>query len=69
MAASAALRAIRDLPRNFGWKSSTAISWWSSTTRRAQTRAAWWTNSYFVATVGGATLEVVKQYVENQRNA
>jgi putative transposase len=26
-----------------------------------------WTNSYFVATVGGATLEVVKQYVENQR--
>ena len=28
-----------------------------------------WTNSYFVATVGGSTLEVVKQYVENQRNA
>lgn len=28
-----------------------------------------WTNSYFVATVGGATLEVVKRYVENQRNA
>ncbi len=27
-----------------------------------------WTNSYFVATVGGATLEVVKQYVANQRN-
>lgn len=27
-----------------------------------------WTNSYFVATVGGTTLEVVKQYVENQRN-
>jgi putative transposase len=27
-----------------------------------------WTNSYFVATVGGATLEVVRQYVENQRN-
>lgn len=27
-----------------------------------------WTNSYFVATVGGATLDVVKQYVENQRN-
>lgn len=26
-----------------------------------------WTNSYFVATVGGATLEVVKQYVANQR--
>jgi len=28
-----------------------------------------WTNSYFVATVGGATLEAVKRYVENQRNA
>jgi putative transposase len=27
-----------------------------------------WTNSYFVATIGGATLEVVKRYVENQRN-
>lgn len=27
-----------------------------------------WTNSYFVATVGGAPLEVAKQYVENQRN-
>jgi putative transposase len=27
-----------------------------------------WTNSYFVATVGGATLEVVKRYVENQKN-
>ena len=28
-----------------------------------------WTNSYFVATVGGATLEAVNTYVENQRNA
>ncbi len=27
-----------------------------------------WTNSYFVATVSNATLEVVKRYVENQRN-
>lgn len=27
-----------------------------------------WTNSSFVATVGGAPLEVVKRYVENQRN-
>ncbi len=26
-----------------------------------------WTNSYFVATVGGASLEVLKQYVENQK--
>ncbi|MFI6882705.1 IS200/IS605 family transposase [Streptosporangium canum] len=27
-----------------------------------------WTNSYFVATVGGAPLEVVKRYVDNQKN-
>ncbi len=27
-----------------------------------------WTNNYFVATVGGATLAIVKQYVANQRN-
>ncbi|MEV0902972.1 transposase, partial [Actinoplanes sp. NPDC049802] len=26
-----------------------------------------WTNSYLVATIGGATLEIVKRYVENQR--
>lgn len=28
-----------------------------------------WTNSYFVSTVGGAPLAVVKQYIENQKNA
>jgi putative transposase len=27
-----------------------------------------WTNSYFVSTVGGAALAVIKQYVENQEN-
>ena len=27
-----------------------------------------WTNSYFVSTVGGATLAVIKQYIENQKN-
>ena len=26
-----------------------------------------WTNSYFVATVGGAPLAVLRQYVENQK--
>ena len=26
-----------------------------------------WTNSYFVATVGGAPLAILKQYVENQK--
>ena len=28
-----------------------------------------WTNSYFVATVGGAPLEIVKQYIEQQKHA
>ncbi len=28
-----------------------------------------WTNSYFVATVGGAPLAVIKQYIENQKTA
>ena len=27
-----------------------------------------WTNSYFVATTGGAPLESIRKYVENQRN-
>ena len=27
-----------------------------------------WTNSYFVATVGGAPLAVIKHYIENQKN-
>jgi len=26
-----------------------------------------WTNSYFVATVGGAPLAVIRQYIENQK--
>lgn len=26
-----------------------------------------WTNSYFISTVGGAPLAVVKQYIENQK--
>jgi putative transposase len=26
-----------------------------------------WTNSYYVTTVGGAPLEVVKQYIRNQK--
>ena len=28
-----------------------------------------WTNSYFVSTVGGAPLEVVRRYIENQKGA
>ena len=27
-----------------------------------------WSNSYFVATVGGTPLAVIKQYIENQKN-
>jgi putative transposase len=27
-----------------------------------------WTNSYFVATVGGAPLAQIKQYIENQKS-
>jgi putative transposase len=27
-----------------------------------------WTNRYFVSTVGGAPLSVIRQYIENQKN-
>jgi putative transposase len=27
-----------------------------------------WTNSYFVSTVGGAPLAIIKQYIENQKH-
>jgi putative transposase len=27
-----------------------------------------WTNAYFVSTVGGAPLEMIKQYIENQKS-
>ena len=27
-----------------------------------------WTNSYFVSTVGGAPMDVIKQYIENQKH-
>lgn len=27
-----------------------------------------WTNSYFVSTVGGAPLSIIKKYIENQRD-
>ena len=28
-----------------------------------------WTNSYFVSTVGGAPIDVIKQYIENQKTS
>ena len=27
-----------------------------------------WTNAYFVSTVGGAPLEAIRKYIENQKN-
>lgn len=27
-----------------------------------------WTNSYFISTVGGVTLDIVKKYIEDQKN-
>ena len=32
-------------------------------------KPVFWTNSYFVSTVGGAPLETVKQYIENQKTS
>jgi putative transposase len=32
-----------------------------------KTMPCMWTNSYFVSTVGGAPLNIVKQYIENQK--
>lgn len=32
-----------------------------------RTMPCMWTNSYFVSTVGGAPLKVIKQYIENQK--
>jgi len=28
-----------------------------------------WTNSYFVSTIGGAPLSIIKQYIENQKRS
>lgn len=28
-----------------------------------------WTNSYFISTVGGAPLSIIKQYIENQKTS
>ena len=47
-------RSSHDLRREFPWLRSRLPSLW--------------TNSYFVSTVGGAPLEAVKRYIENQRN-
>ena len=35
--------------------------------RVLRTRIPTWTNSYFVSSVGGAPLALIKQYIENQK--
>lgn len=47
-------RTSRTLGQEYGWLRSRLPSLW--------------TNSYFVSTVGGAPLSVIKQYIENQTN-
>jgi putative transposase len=46
-------RSSRLLRQRFPWLTSRLLSLW--------------TNSYFVATVGGAPLEIIKQYIEQQK--
>lgn len=46
-------RSSRDLREEFPWLKSRIPSLW--------------TNSYFVSTVGGTTLDVVKKYIEDQK--
>jgi putative transposase len=46
-------RSLRVLREEFPWLTSKLLSLW--------------TNSYFVATVGGAPLSVIKRYVERRR--
>lgn len=47
-------RTSRILRQEFNWLSSRIPSLW--------------TNSYFVSTVGGAPLSIIKQYIKNQKN-
>lgn len=52
-----------------------AIKGYSSYTLRKEFRSlttrlpSLWTNSYFVSTVGGAPLAIIKQYIENQKTS
>ena len=47
-------RSSRLLRREYGWLRSRLPTLWS--------------NSYFVSTVGGAPLSIIRQYIENQKN-
>jgi putative transposase len=52
-----------------------SIKWFSSHSLRNEFQTlktrlpTLWTNSYFVSTVGGAPLEVIKQYIQNQETS
>lgn len=56
-------RAVRSIK---GYSSHTLRKEFKSLTTRLPTL---WTNSYFVSTVGGAPLNVIKQYIENQQTS
>jgi len=56
-------RAVRSLK---GFSSHTLRKEFPSLKSRLPTL---WTNSYFVATVGGAPLEIIRQYIENQERS
>ena len=56
-------RAIRSIK---GYSSHTLRKEFPSLKSRLPTL---WTNSYLVSTVGGAPLEVIKQYIENQQRS
>lgn len=56
-------RAVRSIK---GFSSYTLRKEFKELTTRLPTL---WTNSYFVSTVGGAPLAVIKQYIENQKTS
>lgn len=56
-------KAVRSIK---GYSSHTLRKEFKSLTTRLPTL---WTNSYFVSTVGGAPLQVIKQYIANQQTS
>ncbi len=56
-------KAIREI------KGTTSCILWQEFKHLTTKPPTLWTNSYFVSTVGGALLEVIKQYVENQKTS
>ena len=56
-------RAVRSIK---GYSSHTLRTEFPSLKTRLPTL---WTNSYFVSTVGGSPLNVIKQYIENQKTS